>query len=302
MTSVLVFGAHGQLARALAACLWPRPWRLRFIDRTACDLTDFAAVRQTILGAKPDVILNAAAYTAVDQAESEPDIAWAVNALAPAAMAEAAACVGAALLHVSSDYVFSGSLGPAWAEEDETRPLNVYGATKVASEQAVRAALPRHLIVRTAWVFDQTGRNFVTTMLRLGRGSSKLSVVNDQFGRPTAAGDLARALVHMVHAAVTMDSGWGTYHVTNSGPTVMWAGFADAIFQAASPWYGRQPEIAPMRACDYLSAARRPTNSVLNTAKAQHTFGLTLRPWEDALRAALAQPLPGYCIARAHAA
>lgn len=302
MTNVLVFGAHGQLARALASASWPRSWRPRFIDRATCDLTDFAAVRRLILSTNPDLIVNAAAYTAVDQAESEPDLAWAVNALAPAAMAEAAACVGAALLHVSSDYVFSGSLGPPWVEEDETRPLNVYGATKVASEQAVRAALPRHLIVRTAWVFDSTGRNFVTTMLRLGRSSSKLSIVNDQFGRPTAAEDLARALVHMAYAAIATDSGWGTYHVTNSGPTVMWAGFADAIFRAAASWYVWRPEIAPIRGCDYLSAARRPANSVLNIAKAERTFGLTLRPWDEALRATLARPLPGHGARPAHAA
>jgi len=294
MTQVLVFGAFGQLGRALASCPWPRGWHARFLDRGACDLTDFAAVRATIQRDRPDLIVNAAAYTAVDQAESQPDLAWAVNALAPAAMAEAALQGGAALVQVSSDYVFSGSLGPAWHEEDEPRPLNVYGATKLAGERAVRAALPRHLIVRTAWVFDGAGQNFVTAMLRLGLTRTQLPVVNDQYGRPTAAGDLARALVHMSQAAMAADGGWGTYHVTNSGATVMWADFARTIFRTARPWYGDGPDILPIRASEYPTAAQRPANSVLDTRKAEQVFGLTLRPWEDALRATLAWPLPGY--------
>lgn len=302
MTSVLVFGAYGQLARALTTCPWPRTWRTRFLDRAACDLTDFAAVRRAILDTGPDLIINAAAFTAVDQAESQPDVAWAVNALAPAAMAEAAARIGAALVQVSSDYVFSGSLGPAWVEDDEPRPLNVYGATKAASERAVRAALARHLIVRTAWVFDTGGRNFVTTILRLGRTRPWLSIVNDQFGRPTAAPDLANALVRMAQAAMATEGGWGTYHVTNGGRPVMWAGFAEAIFQATAPWYGAPPPILPVRASEYPTAALRPANSVLNTGKAEHTFGLALRPWDEALRAMLGRPLPGYASARADAA
>lgn len=302
MTSVLIFGAHGQLGRALSASRWPQGWRTRFLDRAACDLTDFAAIRRSILSTRPDLIVNAAAFTAVDQAESEPDVAWAINAFAPAAMAEAAARVGAALVQVSSDYVFNGSLGPAWREEDEPRPLNVYGATKVASERAVRAALARHLIVRTAWVFDQSGRNFVTTMLRLARSRPKLSIVNDQFGRPTAAGDLAHGLILMAEAAMAADDGWGTYHVTNSGPPVMWAGFAEAIFRAAGPWYGPPPQIQPVRAGEYPTAARRPANSVLDTAKAEQVFGLELRPWEAALRGMLARPLPAFARARARAA
>ncbi|MCA8929012.1 MAG: dTDP-4-dehydrorhamnose reductase [Alphaproteobacteria bacterium] len=302
MTRVLIFGAQGQLARALAHSPWPRGWRTRYLDRSRCDLTDFAAVRDAILEGAPALIVNAAAHTAVDRAESQPDIAWAVNALAPAAMAEAARQVGAALVQVSTDYVFSGSLGPAWTEADEPRPLNVYGATKAASEEAVRAALPRHLILRTAWLFDRSGRNFVTTMLRLGRMQDRLSVVNDQYGRPTAAGDLAQALVHMAHAAMSADSGWGTYHLTNGGPAVMRADFARSIFAAAAPWYGAPPEIVPVRSNAFPAAAQRPANAVLDTARAEQVFGLAPRPWSDALGATLAQPLPRCAAARTRSA
>jgi dTDP-4-dehydrorhamnose reductase len=258
MTNVMVFGAQGQLGRALRTTAWPQGWEASFLSRGDCDLTDFSTIRAAILLAKPDLIINAAAYTGVDLAESEPDIAWATNAMAPAAMAEAAALVGSALVHVSTDYVFSGSVGPAWVEDDATRPLNTYGKTKVASELAVCAALPRHLIVRTAWLFDPFARNFVTTMLRQGLTHSELTVVNDQYGRPTASIDLARGILRMAKRALTADDHWGIYHLTNSGPPVMRAAFAEAIFQAATPWYGRTPAITPVSSKDYPNAARRP--------------------------------------------
>ncbi len=299
MTNVLVFGAQGQLGRALRSSAWPRGWEARFLNRHDCDLTDFSAVRAAILQEKPDLIINAAAYTAVDLAESEPDVAWAVNALAPAAMAEAAALVGAALVQVSTDYVFSGSLGPAWTEDDAIRPVNTYGKTKVASELAVSAALPRHLIVRTAWLFDPFARNFVTTMLRQGLTHREIAVVNDQYGRPTAAIDLARAILRAAKSALVADDYWGIYHLTNSGPPVMRAAFAEAIFQAANLWFGRTPAIKPVSSQKVPSAARRPANSVLDISKFERTFSIKLPSWQDALQASLARPAP--CLSASHA-
>jgi dTDP-4-dehydrorhamnose reductase len=293
MTKVLIFGAQGQLGRALKANAWPRGWVPTFVHRGQCDLNDFAAIRAVIWGHKPDLIINAAAYTAVDKAESEPDVAWAVNTLAPAAMAEAAAAIGTALVQVSSDYVFSGSLGPAWTEDDITRPLNIYGKTKVACELAIRAALPRHLIVRTAWLYDPSAENFVVAMLRQGLSSARVSVVNDQFGRPTAASNLAWGIIRAAKVALAADDHWGTYHLTNDGPAVMRTGFAEAIFKAAAGWYGRIPAIEPISSSDYPSAALRPANSVLDTTKAKAALGVSLPSWEDTLRLSLAQPAPG---------
>jgi dTDP-4-dehydrorhamnose reductase len=294
MTKVMIFGAKGQLGRALSDNAWPRGWSIMLLDRQDCDLTGFSSVVDVIREAKPDLLINAAAYTAVDRAESEPDLAWAVNTLAPAAMAEAANKVGAALVQISSDYVFSGSLGPAWTETDDTLPLNTYGRTKLAGEMAVRAAVPRHLIIRTSWLYDSSAQNFVIAMLRQGLTRTKLTVVNDQFGRPTSAAGLAWAIVRAAKMALEADDHWGTYHMTNSGAPVMRAAFAKAIFAAASNWYeNSMPVIEPIPSKAYPSAALRPANSVLDTSKAETVFGIALPPWQDALRVSLSRPISG---------
>jgi dTDP-4-dehydrorhamnose reductase len=233
---------------------------------------------------RPTLIINAAAYTAVDRAESEPDAAFAANADAPAHLAEAAAAAGASLIHLSTDYVFDGAKPVPYTEDDAVRPLGVYGASKAAGERAIRERLDRHVILRTSWVFGLHGANFVKTMLRLGHARARLDVVADQSGCPTGAADIAAA-IHGIARQILLGSrtnAWGTYHFAGRGST-NWYGFAEAIFERAEPIWGRRPQVTPIATADYPTPARRPTNSILDCTRFDRIFALPRRPWPERL-------------------
>ena len=284
---ILIVGNAGQLGRELErvfAAVGP----IVAVDRESVDLADPDQTRDLVRRTAPDVILNAAAYTAVDRAESEMALAHAINALAPRVLAEEAAERNALLVHYSTDYVFDGSKQEPWTEDDSPAPLSVYGASKLAGEQAVQNSRARHLIFRTSWVYGPHGSNFLLTMLRLARERDRLSIVDDQIGAPTTSIELARA----THAIVTgvlagrfgAPQDWrGLYHMTCSG-SVSWFGFAQAIFAQASKRLGvKIPELIPIGTKDYPTPAARPRNSILSNAKLRARFGLELPAWQSAL-------------------
>ncbi len=279
---LLVLGAGGQVGRELCRREWPVACRLAAFDRSDVDITREDSIAAAMQSERPDFVINAAAYTAVDRAESEPDAAWAVNCTGPAQLA--AACRGAAipLIHLSTDYVFDGSKPGPYREEDPVNPLGVYGRSKEAGDRAIRAALAEHVILRTAWVYSAHGHNFVKTMLRLGGERPVLRVVADQTGSPTSAADIATAIATVVRRIAAGESEWGTYHFTGGG-TVTWHGFAEAIFELAAPWRGPPPRVEAITTADYPTPARRPANSVLDCRLIAETFGITPRPWREAL-------------------
>ncbi len=289
MTKVLVFGVEGQLGNALGKAAKPKDWEVTALNIPNIDFTKPDGLRDVIQVQKPDLIINAAAYTAVDKAETETVLNWTINAITPAAIAEEAAKIGAAMVHVSTDYVYSGTKDGPWVETDPVGPLGGYGSAKVASEMAVTAVLERHLILRTSWVYAAHGNNFVKTMLRLGKERDRLTVVDDQWGRPTDAVDLGNGIIHAAHHALGNDADWGTYQFSNSGEKVTWCGFARAIFEKAAPWYGKGPEVAAIPTSEYPTPARRPENSLMSLAKWEAAFGHTPRAWPDALDSVLAQ-------------
>jgi dTDP-4-dehydrorhamnose reductase len=281
--TILVVGCRGQIGRELMDA---RRAGLSLIGLSHADLdvTDPDAVRHVVERHRPTLIVNAAAYTAVDRAESEPDAAFAVNAHGPAHLAEVAADAGASLLHISTDYVFDGAKQAAYTEEDRVRPLGVYGASKAAGERAIRERLDRHVILRTSWVFGIHGANFVKTMLRLGRARDRLDVVADQWGCPTGAADVAAAILGIAHQLLISPptNAWGTYHFAGRG-AANWCGFAEAIFERAEPIWGRRPQLTPIATADYPSPVRRPTNSILDCTRFDRTFALPRRPWTERL-------------------
>jgi dTDP-4-dehydrorhamnose reductase len=296
MPLALVFGRTGQLARALAAAPLPEGWRLESVGREEVDLRQPKAIARTIEARRPEVVINAAAYTGVDQAEAEPLEAAAVNAFAPQAMAAAALEVGAAFVQLSTDYVFDGGKHGPWTEDDPIRPLSVYGQTKAAGEASALAANPRTIVVRTSWVYDAQGRNFVTTMLGLAAERDTLEVVDDQVGRPTSARDLAEAVLAVaVRAGVGPKPRYGVYHFTNGGAEVSWKGFAEAIFELASPRLVHRPEIRAVASAARAAPAARPANSVLALGRIIAEFDLTPRDW----RTALAETIDEIAAARA---
>lgn len=286
--SILVTGAGGQLGRELALRLGPD--EAVCLPRAGLDLTDPAAVHAALASRRPKVVINAAAYTAVDRAETERDRAFAANAEAPAVLARACAQTGAALLHVSTDYVFNGENRRPWREDDATGPINVYGASKLAGEQAIQDALPRHLIVRTAWLFGAHGPNFVRTVLRLARERGALRIVSDQTGSPTWTGHLAEALITLARRIVQGDSPtWGVYHYAGA-PATSWHGFAEAIVReaVAQELLPAAVPVAPIASADFPTPARRPAWSVLDGARMTATFGLAPPDWRIGLAQTLA--------------
>lgn len=284
---ILLTGGSGQVGARLAALPWPDAIRIHAPPRAELDLADPASVRRAIEGRRFDAILSCGAYTAVDKAEAEIGTAWAVNALAPAILAEASARAGVPIVQVSTDYVFSGDKDGSYREDDPVGPVGVYGASKEGGEQAVRTANPRHAILRTAWVVSPDRPSFLSTMLRLAAERDELRVVDDQRGCPTFAADLAEALRDVTLRLIQDPAApTGTFHFVNAGEA-SWAEFAAAIFAASAARGGPSARVVPITTADYPTPARRPANSRLDTTKIQRSFGLRPRPWRDALDAAL---------------
>ena len=255
------------------------------MDRDELDIRDREAVLRSVAQWQPQVIINAAAHTAVDKAESEIDASYAINRDGPAYLAEAAQQVGAILLHISTDYVFAGDKDGLYVESDAVAPQGVYGASKLAGELAVTEHCPRHLILRTAWVFGEHGNNFVKTMLRLGAQRDSLGIVADQFGGPTYAGDIAAALLTMAKQALQPDfCAWGIYHFAGE-PHVSWHGFAATIFDAgvAQGLLVQSPLVNPIATTDYPTPANRPANSRLDCSRIHSVFGIMPSDWQAAL-------------------
>lgn len=280
MQGLLVFGHSGQVAQELAR-LAPEA---RFLARDEADLTDPDACATIIREGDWRAVVNAAAYTAVDRAESDHITARLVNAEAPAAMAAAASAIGLPFLQVSTDYVFDGSGQAPRTEQDPTDPLGVYGATKLAGEAGVAEAGGQWAVLRTSWVFSAHGSNFVKTMLRLGAERDRLGIVADQIGGPTAAGDIAAALLHMTRAMCNDPAAGGLYHFAGA-PDVSWADFARDIFARA----GLTCEVADIATSDYPTPARRPMNSRLDCGRIERDFGIRRPDWRQGLAEVLAE-------------
>ncbi len=294
---VLVTGAGGQVGTELARALEGRADAV-CLDRAALDLADPGAIAARVREIRPRVILNAAAYTAVDRAQTEPDLAHAVNGVAPGVLAAEARRAGALLVHFSTDYVFDGTKHTAYVEGDPTAPLNAYGASKLAGEQAVAAAGGEHLVLRTSWVYGPHGRNFLLTMLKLAETRPELRVVDDQRGAPTSSCQIARGVVAMLgggerpldEAGVARAaSASGLYHFTAAGETT-WHGFARAIFELRRARSGGSlvpPRLIAIPSSEFPTPARRPANSVLSNALLKATFGAHLGPWREGLEETL---------------
>ena len=282
---VLVVGRQGQVARALARAPWPAGVRLSCLGRETIDLADPPAAVATILGLQPDLVVNAAAFTAVDLAESEPEAAFAINRDGAGALARASAELAIPLIHLSTDYVFDGRKSGAYVEQDPVNPLSVYGASKEAGEQAIRAALPAHLILRTSWVYAPLGKNFVLSMLARARQADALRIVDDQRGCPTAAAEIARAIAAAAARLLDGSGVFGTFHFCGAGST-SWHGFAQAIFELSG---GPQPQLKAIPTSEYPTPARRPANSVLDAGKFHRLYGVAARPWRESLADCLAE-------------
>ncbi len=284
---ILIVGNAGQLGRELE-CAFASFGHVVGLDRESVDLADPDQIRALVRRESPDVILNAAAYTAVDRAEEESSLAFAVNARAPRVLAEEARERNALLVHYSTDYVFDGKKKEPWTETDKPLPLNIYGASKLEGERAVEEVGANYLIFRTSWVYGPQGKNFLLTMLRLARERTSLSVVDDQIGAPTTSIELARATKAIVTGLLadrfgSLQECAGIYHMTCSGST-SWFGFAQAIFERASELLGvKSPELIRISSKDYSTPATRPHNSVLSNAKLNARFGVRLAEWEAAL-------------------
>ena len=284
MSRVLVLGRKGQVAMALAETPWPAGVEVLCRGRDAIDLGRPEATQAAIRELRPQLVINAAAFTAVDLAESEQEVAFAINRDGAAAAAGACAYLGAPLIHLSTDYVFDGSKKGAYLEDDAVNPLSVYGASKEAGERAIRAALPAHVILRTSWVYAPAGRNFVLSMLARAEKGEPLRIVNDQQGCPTAAAEIARAIVAVCERLLAGHGVFGTFHFCGAGST-SWYGFADAIFDLAG---GKRPALSPIPTSAYPTPARRPANSVLDAGKFRRLYGVAARPWRDSLAECLA--------------
>lgn len=291
-SSILVMGRSGQLATALMnAAATETGFAIEALGRSEVDISDGRAVAEAIALHRPRVVINAAAYTAVDAAETDRETARLVNEIGARNVAVAAHDAGAVVIHVSTDYVFNGNKASPYLEADPPAPVSVYGVTKLAGERAVAAAAPRHVIARTAWVHSATGRNFVKTMLTLASTREEIRVVDDQIGSPTYAPHLAAALIAMARALDGLPAGderFGVYNVTDNGET-SWAGLAREAFSASVRLGGPAARVIPIPASDYPTPARRPANSRLDGAKLARTFGVNMPSWQAGVHACVAQ-------------
>jgi len=283
---ILVFG-NGQLGQDLMRMGAARQIPLVALERAQADISDPAAVRAAIAQHRPALVVNAAAYTKVDLAESEAQAAFRVNA--DGARIIGAACTGIPFIHISTDYVFDGAKSGPYLEDDPVAPLNVYGQSKAAGERAVRETNPRHVIIRSSWIFGEFGNNFLKTMLRLAATRDELRVVADQHGSPTSTRDLSAALLTIAPRLIAGEDVWGTYHFTATGTTTF-HGFASRIIAAQAPLTGRTPRVTAITTAEFPSPARRPANSQLDCGRFEHVFGFRGRPWTeetDAITSAL---------------
>lgn len=292
---VLVTGGGGQVGLELARLDWPADVQPHFPDRSELDLASGDSIAAIFAVREWAAVINCAAYTAVDKAESEVGAAFLANAQGPAWLAEASAAAGIPLVHVSTDYVFDGTADGYYAEDAAVGPQGAYGASKLAGELAVAAGNPRHVIVRTAWVISAQRANFLKTMLRVGATSPELRVVDDQHGCPTSAADLASALqaIALRHMA-DKDAPVGTYHFVNAGKTT-WCGLARSIFDLSGRAGGPSAAVTAIATADYPTPARRPANSALATSALTRDFGIVPRSWESAVGDIIAElvgPVP----------
>ena len=282
---IVVTGKQGQVTQSLQERAPGAGVELVVLGRPEFDLSEPASLAEAIVAARPDVVINAAAYTAVDKAESERDLAFRNNAEAAGAVAAAAARAGAPILQLSTDYVFDGTATRPYREDDAVAPMGVYGASKLEGERAVARAQPRHVILRTAWVYAPFGANFVRTMLRQGESRSQMRVVADQQGCPTYAPDIADALIAIARrlmASPDDDRLYGVFHMAG-GQATTWADFARGVF-AEGQRHGRAPvEVEPITTADYPTPARRPANSRLDTSRLKLTYGVELPGWRVSL-------------------
>lgn len=279
---IVVCGRNGQVAQALQAQLVGLG-ELHVLGREQLDLAQPEALRGPLRQLAPDLIINAGAYTAVDQAEHEPERAFAINAHGPGVLAEEAARLGAPLIHYSTDYVFDGSKATPYTEQDAPNPLGVYGQSKLAGEQAIAAVAGQHLILRTSWVYSLYGRNFLLTLQRLLQEKPQLRIVDDQIGAPTWAGSIAASTRVLVERWQAGQAGvWGTYHLTAQGET-SWFGFAQAIAEQLKAQGLPCAELLPIPSSDYPTPARRPLNSRLDCSRLAHEWHIRLPHWQQAL-------------------
>ena len=291
---ILLTGKNGQVGFELCRALAPLG-EIVALDRSECDLTDANALRALVRRIKPQIIVNSAAYTAVDKAESDADTAYAVNAIAPGILGEEAAKLDACVLHYSTDYVFDGQKSDAYVESDATQPQGVYGASKLAGEQALSQSGARSLILRTSWVVGAHGGNFAKTMLRLATERDSLNVVADQFGAPTSAAllaDVSAHLIRQVQRNASQSFAFGLYHVAASGRT-SWFEYAQFVLseaiRAGKTLKVKPADIRPITTTEYPTPAKRPLNSSLDTRRFQDTFDLRLPDWQEGVRHVLQQ-------------
>jgi dTDP-4-dehydrorhamnose reductase len=284
---ILVFGAGGQVGREVSRAARPASFELLALDKAASDISNLSAVSKVIERHKPDLVINLAAHTAVDRAESEAEMAWAVNCAGAANITKVCGETATPLIHLSTDYVFDGCKPAPYLEDDAVNPLNVYGRSKEAGERAVRT-VTHHVILRTAWVYGAYGTNFVKTMLRLAAERPVLRVVADQYGCPTAAADIAAALITIARQIEQGSADWGTFHFAGTGST-SWHGMAEEIVRLAERFTASPgvsgPRVEPITAEQYKAPAERPMNSRLDCGKITASFGILPTAWRSSLAA-----------------
>ncbi len=291
---IVVTGTRGQLAQSLLACE-TADISLIAVGRVSMDFEKLQTIAPALASAQPDVIVNAAAYTAVDQAEAEEARAFRINSTAAGAVAAAARKLNVPVIHLSTDYVFDGRADAPYRETDATSPLNAYGRSKLAGEKTVATANPDHVILRTSWIYSPFGQNFLKTMLRLGETRNEISVVADQYGCPTAAADIAAAIVAVASTLLAKRDDArlrGTFHLTGSGEAT-WAEFAQTIFDEAAKYGRGRVNVIPITAAEYPTAAARPNNSRLNCDKLSDVYGLRLPDWRHSVRTCVARLMSG---------
>jgi len=281
---ILVFGGNGQLGQELTRLAAARAIPMHALSHGEADIADSGEVAAALARWKPELLINAAAYTKVDLAETNAEEARKANEIGPGVLADACAASGIPMVHVSTDYVFDGSKPDPYRESDPVRPISVYGRSKAAGEDAVRGKLKHHVILRTAWVYSEFGNNFLKTVLRLAETRDELRIVADQHGSPTSAREAADAILHIVPAVLRDQKLSGTYHFTADGFTT-WHGFASRVVEIAAPMTGRKPRVIPITTADYPTAATRPANSRLDCRLFVETFAFSPRHWTEGVDA-----------------